>query len=166
MCTNCCVNMCIIFIRYELNDPSIFISCRIWLIKIWRFDFTSGWHNVFDFVGDPFIHPLFRLKQCEANATYLWVCVWFATFRNISIVRLLYMVKMEIRGCCYKMQDQTFITYTYKHFQYWKFSVKNCQRNKIHAKYMLMSQEVIYEHTKIITFKGRNLLSQEEFLLA
>ena len=113
-----------------------------------RFMSPPGWDKVYDFVGDPFIHPIFRPKQREANATYL---------------RVLYMVKMEIRGVCYKIQDQTFITYTSKHFQYRNCSVKICHRKKICAKGRnIMSQEVIYEHTKIFTFTGRNLLSQEE----
>ena len=32
--------------------------------------YGPGWDKVFVFVGDPLIHPIFRPKQHEANATF------------------------------------------------------------------------------------------------
>ena len=50
----------------------------------------QGWDKVFDFVGDPFIHPKFRLIHSEAKTTYLGVRARFATFRNIDKLRVCY----------------------------------------------------------------------------
>ena len=82
----------------------------------------AGWDKVFDFVGDPFIHPIFRPKERKANETYLGVCARFATFRNITKLR-----------ACY--QEETY-----------------CHRKKFSftGRYLL-SQEEIYWHRKKYT---------------
>ena len=49
-----------------------------------RWPIIAGWDKVSDFVGNPFIHPIFWPKQREADVTYLGVCVRFATYRRIT----------------------------------------------------------------------------------
>ena len=65
-------------------------SSTDWIVYSLNVRASESDEGIVYFVGDPFIHPIFRPKQRKANATYLGVCARFTTFRNITKLRACY----------------------------------------------------------------------------
>ena len=115
-------------------------------------DLSSGWDKVFYFLGYPFIHPNFCMKQNKINATFLGVSKQFKTFWNKSKIgnNLISQGKIYETGRNFLSQEEI-------HWHKNKFIITG--RN-------IKVYESISCDKKKFPATGWNLLSQEGFLKA